>query len=568
MSEAWISTPDDLRPWLSQLRTAKVVAVGLSTSGPDPHGDLIRSILLAMKDQPVLVLDCPTLLPDGIATLREILATSAVKIFHDAKADLPFLAALGIFPKPLFDTSLAAQLLNLPDDPEDYGLPFLTNQYLGESEGALADENPVQESVHSVKLLLRLREAMVPLLYRNGLATVAEIEFQCVRALAHIEYRGIRLDTDKWRKLTEQTKVKRDETLKSLYAHTESTVVQKTFWGDDDVRGPNFDSNACVLKLLQDHGIPVAGTSKWDLYPYRDDPLVQTVIEYRKASKSLSAFLYPLPELIHPATGRLHPRYGQLVASSGRMSAWNPNIQQIPRSKSFRECFAAPPGRRLVIADYSQIELRVVAQVSRDERMIAAFQQGEDLHLLTASHIANKPMELVSKQERQAYKAVNLGFIYGMGAGGLRTTAQMSYDIEMSMEDATLFRKRFFDTYRGVARWHREVMNTASNEGRTLTGRRLTFRKEAGLPERSNLPVQGTAADIIKKALGLLVDRIDSETKIIAVVHDEILVECPESRSGETAVILKSAMEDAANGILPDVPTPVEPVVSTSWAEK
>ncbi len=111
-------------------------------------------------------------------------------------------------------------------------------------------------------------------------------------------------------------------------------------------------------------------------------------------------------------------------------------------------------------------------------------------------------------------------------------------------------------------------MNVSSDEGRTLTGRRFMFRKEAGLPERSNLPVQGTAADIIKKALGLLVDRIDGEMKIVAVVHDEILIECPKSKSEEARMILKSAMEDAANGILSDVPTTVEPVVSASWAEK
>ena len=111
-------------------------------------------------------------------------------------------------------------------------------------------------------------------------------------------------------------------------------------------------------------------------------------------------------------------------------------------------------------------------------------------------------------------------------------------------------------------------MHVSSDEGRTLTGRRFVFRKEAGLPERSNLPVQGTAADIIKKALGLLVDRIDSETKIVAVVHDEILIECPESQAEQAAAFLKSAMEDAVNSILPDVPTTVEPVISSSWAEK
>lgn len=117
-------------------------------------------------------------------------------------------------------------------------------------------------------------------------------------------------------------------------------------------------------------------------------------------------------------------------------------IQQIPREKAFRGCFTAPPGRRLVIADYSQIELRVAAEISGDKRMLAAYRAGRDLHLLTASHLANKPAHLVDKQKRQAYKAVNLGLIYGMGAVGLRQTARQSYGVEMTLDDATLFRRR------------------------------------------------------------------------------------------------------------------------------
>ena len=562
MSAVRISSLDEWQSHIPQLRVAGIIAIRLETSGDDPHADRIRSVVLAAKDCPTLVIDAEVFSKRNVKLIREILSTSAVKVFHDAKADLQFLLALGILPKPLFDASVAAQLLSLSNDSDEYSLRALCQKYLGDHNDSTPDD------IHDAQKLLRLREAMVPLLYQNGLAKVAEIEFQCVRAVAHIEYHGIHLNQTKWQKLCEQTEAKRDEVSKRLYAYTGTPAVQRTFWGEDVLHGPNFDSNAFVLKLLQDNNIPVTGTSKWDLAPHRDHPLVQMLKEYRKASKSLSAFLHPLPELIHPVTKRLHPQYGQLVTHSGRMSSWNPNIQQIPRAKAFRECFTAPSGRRLIIADYSQIELRVAAQVSGDERMCSAFQEGKDLHLLTASYIANKPMELVSKQERQAYKAVNLGFIYGMGAKGLQTAADMSYSIAMSLEDATLFRRRFFDTYQGIARWHRDVMKTPSAEGRTLTGRRVMFRKNAGLPERSNLPVQGTAADIIKKTLALLVDRIDSETKIVAVVHDEILIECPKSQAEQAAAILKSSMEDAVNSILPDVPTTVEPVISSSWAEK
>jgi DNA polymerase-1 len=138
----------------------------------------------------------------------------------------------------------------------------------------------------------------------------------------------------------------------------------------------------------------------------------------------------------------------------------------------------------------------------------------------------------------------------------------------MPVEQAALFRKRFFETYRGIYAWHQRIKSSSAPEGRTLTGRRFPFRPEAGLPERSNLPVQGTAADIIKKALGLLVRRLDPEIWIVAAVHDEILLECPTGRAREAAAVLRSAMEEAADAILPDVPTTVEAAVSASWAEK
>ena len=416
--------------------------------------------------------------------------------------------------------------------------------------------------------LLRMREAMIPLVVRYKLIQVTDIELRCIPAVAQMHCKGIRLDPIKWRRLTEITREEQSAALAKLSPWLDGPVTRPSLWGDDIPYGHKLDSSTYVQKLLKRHGVNVKSTARRDLAPHQGHPLVRALAGYRKASKALSSFLHPYPGMLHPATGRLHPRYEQLTAVSGRMSCHHPNIQQIPRETAFRECFAAPAGRSLIMADYSQIELRVVAQISRDARMLAAYQGGEDLHLLTASHLAGKPMELVSRQERQAYKAVNLGLVYGMGAEGLRETARQSYGVDIPIEQAVLFRRRFFETYRGVREWHQRIKTDAAGEGRTLIGRRFPFRPEAGLPERSNLPVQGTAADIIKKALGLLVARLDRETWIIAVVHDEILLESPSDRAPDAASLLCAAMEEAANDILPDVPTSVEAVISVSWAGK
>ncbi len=207
-----VSNPNELRQHLPRLHAVGIVAVRLETTGPDPHTDLIRSLLLAAKDGPTLILDTEYLTGEGIALLRDLFSTSVVKVFHDAKIDLQFLIALGIFPKPLFDASLAAQLLHLPGDSEDFSFLALLRRY------SINDGTGAPTAVREVESLLQLRETMVPLLYQNGLAKVAEIEFQCVRAVAHIEYHGIYLNRTKWQMLLERTESQRDAVLKTLYS--------------------------------------------------------------------------------------------------------------------------------------------------------------------------------------------------------------------------------------------------------------------------------------------------------------------------------------------------------------
>jgi len=564
--------------YLPRLRAARVIAVDLETTGLDPHVDKVRLVQLAAEGLPVLVVDCETFLPGGAPLLCEALSTGAVKVFQNAKFDLQFLMALSIHPKPLFDTMLAGRLLYLPGMPRRANLQTLVETYLGETLDKTwqtsdfrteLTEEQIAYAARDAQVLLGLWQAMVPRLREAGLAQVAEIEFSCARAVAQMEYHGICLDLDAWQDLLVRTERARDDALEGLYAYTGRPMAQTTLWGQDQSLGLNLDSNVVALALLNRNGIPVTATAKGDLYPYRHHPLVQAFGEYRRATKALSSFLYPIPAMVHPVTGRLHPQYGQISAFTGRMSCGNPNIQQIPRDRAFRACFTAPPGRRLVIADYSQIELRVAAQVSRDSRMLAAYSAGEDLHRLTASLLLHKAPDAVNKQDRQAAKAVNFGLIFGMGAAGLAQYAAQSYGAPMTQEEAERFRSRFFQAYEGIAAWHGRLKAHPPREGRTLTGRRFAYGTSPSLPELSNSPVQGTAADILKKALGLLADRLaQSSAWIVGTVHDEILLECPEAEAEETAALLSRTMAEAADVVLPDVPGEVEAVVCGTWADK
>lgn len=574
-----IKTADELSPYLSALLAAKVVGIDTETTGLDPHGDKLRLVQLAIPAHPVLVLDCFAFLPDGLAMLKEIFASPAVKVFHNAKFDLQFLMGHGIAAMPVFDTMLSAQLLRSSGGSARANLAAVAAHYLDEEVdkgeqksnwGEALSESQIAYAAKDAAVLLRLRDAMMPQLYANGLAQIAKIEFACVQAMAQMEYSGIALDQTRWEQLTEETQQLQNDALEKLYAYSGRPTYQLTLWGEEiPLEKGNFESNPYVLQLLRQNGVDVPSTDKRHLAPFAAHPLVQALSDYRRSAKALSSFLYPMPAMVNPVTGRLHPKYGQIGAWSGRMSCGGPNIQQIPREQAFRRCFCAPPGRKLIIADYSQIELRVAAQISGDRRMTEAYRRGEDLHRLTAALVSDVAAEQVTKSQRQAAKAVNFGLIFGMGAAGLQQYAQQSYGVEMTLEQAESFRNSFFKAYTGIAAWHKDVRNAKPTEERSLSGRRFMFGANAGASGLYNTPVQGTAADITKAALGLLAKKLlGTDIKIIAVVHDEILLEAAAENAEQTAVLLQLAMEQAGNKILRDIPCVAEATIADDWAGK
>lgn len=574
-----INNINDILPYERELLSASVIAIDTETTGLDPHKDKIRLIQLAAESLPVLVIDCRAFLPEGLSMLKKIILSKSVKVFQNAKFDLQFLMALEISPPAaIFDTMLAALLLRSSDGPQRVGLEELVRHYLGESlpkdeqksdwSGDLRKAQ-LEYAAKDAEVLLRLRKKMLTEIKQNNLVEAARQEFSCARAIAQVEFNGIHLDLCQWRKLTEKIESEQQDALEKLYEYAGQPKIQMSFFGDKILSDINMDSNKQILNILRSNGIPVSDTSRHTLGPYSHNPLVQAITEYRRTAKLLSTFLYTIPQQIHPVTGRLHPKYSQIGAWSGRMSCGGPNIQQIPRDKHFRACFSAEEGKKLVIADYSQIELRVVAEISRDERMIIAYRNGEDLHRLTASLISSKPIEEVTKGERQSAKAMNFGLVFAMGAKGLQTYAKETYDVDMTLEDAEQFRNRFFHAYKGVAAWHKWLKTSPPAQSRTVAGRKHVYGGQGGLSGLCNTPVQGSAADIIKNALGKLVDRLDNtNTKIVAVVHDEVVLETKCEQADEVARILKETMESAGAEYLKLVPLLAEVQIADSWAEK
>jgi DNA polymerase-1 len=255
------------------------------------------------------------------------------------------------------------------------------------------------------------------------------------------------------------------------------------------------------------------------------------------------------------------------------MACDHPNLQNIPRSGPLRSYIRAPKGRVFVIADYSQIELRIAAKTSGDQEMLAAYAEGRDLHTLTAQSLTGR--EDICKDDRKLAKAVNFGLLYGMGAQGLRSYALRSYGVEMSLEEASLYRRRFFETYPGLKRWHereRRAWQCGDTETRTLSGRRRTDVQR--LTDRLNAPVQGTGADGLKLALALLWERRGVCPGVVPVLvcHDEVVVECDAERAADAKAWLDRAMMEGMAAVINgtdevDVPVEVETRIARRWGE-
>lgn len=306
-----------------------------------------------------------------------------------------------------------------------------------------------------------------------------------------------------------------------------------------------------------------------------DYPLPKVILDYRGMAKLKSTYTDKLPKMVNPATGRVHTNYAQAVAVTGRLASNDPNLQNIPirteEGRHIREAFIAPEGHFIVSADYSQIELRIMAHLSSDKRLLEAFLQGEDIHRATAAEIFSlTPLEVTSDQRRYA-KTINFGLIYGMSAFGIAAS------LNISRADAKSYIDRYFQRYPGVAAYMENTRKQAAEQGyvETVFGRRLWLpeikstgpRRQAAERAAINAPMQGTAADIIKLAMIAVDDWLEAEqlkSKLIMQVHDELVLEVPES---ELALIRKRLPELMAQAAKLDVPLIAEVGYGRNWDE-
>jgi DNA polymerase I-like protein with 3'-5' exonuclease and polymerase domains len=562
-----VEAPEDLAGVAAAVGESALVALDTETTGLDPRADRVR----------LLALDCDTVDGGRVTYLVDVsradpsplwepLAETQV-VCHNAAFDLGFLGRLGFVPGRVHDTLLLSNVLYAGGRtkgvaPLRHGLKDCCRRELGRElakdlqasdwSGSLTHDQLAYAATDAA-VLAPLYRALSDKLKAGGLTEAAAIESAAIPAVAWLSAAGVPFDAARWRAIARAAAAEAAKAKAALEAAAPERPG--TLFGESW----NWDSPDQVTEALRLVGCPVESTADGVLAAL-DHPLANLLRNYREAQKR--ATTYGDTWLQHVASdGRIYPRWVQLGANSGRMACSSPNMQNLPRGE-YRKCVAAPPGRVLVKADYSQVELRIAAKVSGDKGLVAAYERGDDLHTLTARQVLG--IAEVTKEHRQLAKALNFGLLYGMGAKGFRDYARSHYGLEMTEAQATDYREAFFRAYPGLRRWHR-LVGDAPRDTRTLAGRRC-LRVER-FNEKLNLPVQGTGADGLKRALAHLWERrAECPTAVpVLAVHDEVVVECPEGDADRAAAWLKRAMLDGMAPLVAPVPVEVEVKVGRTW---
>jgi DNA polymerase-1 len=413
-------------------------------------------------------------------------------------------------------------------------------------------------------------ESQRPRLVELGLERLfREVELPLVRVLAQMEAAGVKMDPYRLGEITARVRDRIDELADvitglagapfTIGSPQQLAEVLFTRLGLDPGRKgkTGYSTDARVLRGLRDQ-----------------HAIVPAVEEWRELTKLLNTYLEPLPARLDPVTGRLHTTFNQLVASTGRLSSSNPNLQNIPvrtdLGQEIRACFVADDGCKLLVADYSQIELRLMASLSREPALLEAYHRGEDVHRVTAAAVAGIAVEEVTKRQRERAKATNFGIMYGLSAFGL------SEQVDIPVDEAKAFIDAYFAKYPKVKEFRERVIAQATQDGyvTTLFGRRRgvpelrssNFRNRS-LGERLavNTILQGTAADIIKVAMVTVsreLERRGLASRLVLQVHDELVLECPEDELDACRPLLRDAM---CGALELDPPLDVEVGAGDDW---
>ncbi len=504
---------------------------------------------------------------DGGLIKKVLTAGEAILIGHDLKEFFKYaIRAGGHIKNKIFDTKIAAYLLN--PDLKDYDFSKIYYAQFNQ----MPSEIPTQKPAYLWKLKEQLWEKMKS---TDLIKVFEEIEMPLIPVLAEMELWGIKINTAALKDLLKSGNKELARLEEKIY---------KIAGGEFNINSPQQLSEILFSKLaikgrVRKTGGGALSTAAPELEKLRNEsPIIDYILQYRELQKLKTTYIEPFPHLIDPRDSRLHTTYNQTGTGTGRLSSENPNLQNVPikteLGREFRKAFIAEDGYELVSFDYSQLELRIVAHIAKDEKMIEVFRRGEDIHTATAAEIFEVAPKDVTKEMRNQAKVLNFGIIYGMGAMGFSRAAGVS------TLRAREFITKYFADFSGVAEFMEKMKAKAHSDGyvETIFGRRRqlldihsTMPQLQAQAERAaiNHPVQGTEADLIKLAMINISDHIhknlnDDEARLLLQVHDELVFEIKTSLVKKLAPRFKEIMESVHKI---DVPLVVDVKFGNNWQE-
>ena len=589
----------DVKTLVDRIRSAGLLAIDTETTGTDPMQAHLVGVSFCLKEGEAFYLPLahhylgvPEQVPwvDARDVLKEVLEDDTIfKVGQNIKYDACVLKRHGVTLGGIsFDTMIASYVIN--PGLRQHNLDALSQRYLnhkmitfqdvagkGKNARGFAEvsvEKACEYACEDADMTLRLKKVLAEKIgEEKNEALFNDLEMKLLPVLLDMEMTGIKIDTSLFKAMSADFAVEMKEVKQAILAEAGMEFnlnspqqlgkvlfeVLKLPGGKKTAKTKRYSTDVKVLqKLSESHGIAV------------------DLLRFRSLAKLKSTYLDALVKMVNPETGRVHTSFNQTVAATGRLSSSNPNLQNIPirgeAGRKIRKGFVADVGKILVAADYSQIELRVFAHYSQDPAFMAAFEEDQDIHTRTAREVLGNETGEVTPEMRRIAKAINFGIIYGMGPQKLSEALGISKQVARDYIDA------YYDRYRGVKRFKEKSIETAEKNGYVTT----LFNRRRYLPDIShnnnrirseaermavNTPIQGTAADLIKKAMIQIHNRLAQErfqSKMILQVHDELVLEAPKEEAGRLIPMIREEME----GVYPlRVPLKVDINQGLNWDE-
>lgn len=586
-----VESEADIQQWIKKAESAKAFCFDTETTGLDPMKARVIGVALSIKAGEACYIPIPNN-DEGtkrLKLLERLFQSTSLKIAQNLKYDWHILRNAGINLKPPFYDTMLAHYLIEPD--QRHGMDRLAQKYLnytpisietligkkGKNQLSMEDvemDKLVNYAAEDADITLRLKEILEPLVKeQNAQSVLEELELPLIPVLLDMEREGIRVNTQF---LNDYSK----ELTKDIAAHEKA--IYEMAGVEFNIASPKQLGEVLFDRLQLDDKAKKTKTGQYKtgediLIKLADrSEIVRHILDFRQLQKLKSTYVDALPQMVNTDTGKIHTTFNQTVAATGRLSSMNPNLQNIPirteKGRLVRKAFIPSEGNVLVSADYSQVELRVVASISGDEGMIDAFNQGLDIHSATAAKVFGVGLEEVTKEQRYKAKSVNFGLIYGQGAFGL------SQNLGISRTEAKEIIENYFTQFPKIKQYMDVVIEGAKSKGyvETLLGRRRYIRDinsgnatVRGFAERNaiNAPIQGTAADMIKIAMIEIHEALKGsnlQSKMILQVHDELIFDVPVNEKEELKALV---IENMSNAMPLKVPLLVEAGEGKNWLE-